>query len=147
MAIGSNGVAYSWGEGADGQLGNGGANKKVPVLVSMPGGVTAVAIAGGLDHSLAIGSDGNLYAWGVGGLVSSATGNTNVHPRCKCRSPSAHPPPRCSPARRLTAASPSLRRPRATTTLGSSASSVTYGQTVTLTATVSPTDGGGTVSS
>ena len=95
LAIGSNDLLYSWGEATDGQLGNGGTTeKKVPVLVSMPTGVTAVAIAGGLDHSLAIGSDGNLYAWGEDGAGELGNGGTtNSDTPVQASLPtSAHPP-------------------------------------------------------
>ena len=150
LAIGSNDLVYSWGEGADGQLGNGGVrNEKVPVLVSMPAGVTAVAIAGALDHSLAIGSDGNLYAWGEDGAGELGNGGTtNSDTPVQASLPtSAHPPTALfagSSADRSFAIAPPT--PTVTsTTLGSSASSVYYGQALTLTASVSPTDGGGTV--
>jgi alpha-tubulin suppressor-like RCC1 family protein len=66
-AIGSDGNLYSWGLNADGQLGNGSTdNSDTPVLVSMPAGVTATAITGGGAFAHAIGSDGNLYGWGIG---------------------------------------------------------------------------------
>src|SRR5579863_2579362 len=56
---------YSWGNNADGQLGNGTTtNATTPVKVSLPAGVSAVTAAAGANHSLAAGSDGNLYAWG-----------------------------------------------------------------------------------
>ncbi len=56
---------YSWGYNPDGELGNGSTtNATTPVKVSLPAGVTATAAAAGGDHSLAIGSDGKLYAWG-----------------------------------------------------------------------------------
>ena len=151
LAIGSNGSVYAWGYGDDGQLGNGGiANQKVPVLVSMPTGVAAVAIAGALDHSLAIGSDGNLYTWGeddAGELGNGGT--TNSDTPVKASLPTfAHPPTAVfagAAADRGFAIAPPAPTPTSTT-LGSSASSVYYGQTLTLTASVSPTDGGGTVS-
>ena len=68
-AIGSDGNLYAWGSGGDGQLGNGttSATQTTPVTVSLPGGVTATAAAAGVDTGYAIGSDGNLYAWGSGG--------------------------------------------------------------------------------
>ena len=95
LAIGSNGLLYSWGQDPDGQLGNGvRQDTKAPGLVSMPTGVTAVAIAGGLDHSLAIGSDGNLYAWGVDGageLGNGFTTNSNI-PVLVSLPTAAHPP-------------------------------------------------------
>ncbi len=77
MAIGSNGKLYSWGNNGNGELGNGTTvNSSTPVVVSMPAGVTATAIADGADHSLAIGSDGNLYAWGYNGLDELGNGTT-----------------------------------------------------------------------
>ena len=150
LAIGSNGLLYSWGQDPDGQLGNGvRQDTKAPGLVSMPTGVTAVAIAGGLDHSLAIGSDGNLYAWGVDGAGELGNGfTTNSNIPVLVSLPSAARPPTTVFAgsngdRSFVIAPPT---PTATTTtLGSSATSVYYGQNLTLTASVSPTDGGGTV--
>jgi alpha-tubulin suppressor-like RCC1 family protein len=65
LAIGSNGKLYAWGQNNAGQLGNGTTkDSSVPVVVSLPSGVTPTAIAAGGEHSLAIGNDGNLYAWG-----------------------------------------------------------------------------------
>ena len=150
LAIGSNDLLYAWGENTDGQLGNGSVTeKKVPTLVSMPTGVTPVAIAGGLDHSLAIGSDGNLYAWGEGGAGELGNGGTaNSATPVQASLPNPADPPTsvfagAAADRGFVIAPPA---PTATsTTLGSSASSLYYGQTLTLTATVSPTDGGGTV--
>ena len=150
LAIGSNDLLYSWGEGTEGQLGNGGIKEEeVPVLVSMPTGVTAVAIAGGLEHSLAIGSDGNLYAWGVDGAGELGNGGTtNSDTPVRASLPTAAHPPTVvfagAAADRGFAIAPPTPTPTSTT-LGSSASSVYYGQTLTLTASVSPTDGGGTV--
>ncbi len=69
MAIGNNGKLYAWGNNANGELGNGTTtDSKEPVVVSMPGGVTPTAITAGADDSMAIGSNGNLYAWGYNGL-------------------------------------------------------------------------------
>ena len=34
----------------------------------MPAGVTATAVAAGTDHSVALGSDGNVYDWGYNGF-------------------------------------------------------------------------------
>jgi alpha-tubulin suppressor-like RCC1 family protein len=64
-AIGSDGNVYAWGVNSSGQLGNGSTtNSDTPVVVSLPSGVTPTAIAAGATSAYAIGSDGNLYAWG-----------------------------------------------------------------------------------
>ena len=150
LAIGSNGSVYAWGAGGDGQLGNGAFTDSTdPVKVSLPAGVTGVAIAGGLDHSLAIGSDGNLYAWGVDGAGELGNGaTTNSDSPVRASLPSFALPPSAvfagAAADRSFVIAPPAPTPTSTT-LGSSASSLYYGQTLTLTASVSPTDGGGTV--
>ncbi|MEG0595479.1 MAG: chromosome condensation regulator RCC1, partial [Aurantimicrobium sp.] len=65
LALGSNGKTYAWGANFSGQLGNGtNTDSDVPVLVQAPAGVTFTSISAGSSHSLALGSDGNTYAWG-----------------------------------------------------------------------------------
>lgn len=68
LAIGSDDKAYAWGHGAVGQLGDGNYYEmpgwSTPVQVKNLSGVKAVA--GGTWHSLAIGSDYLIYAWGDG---------------------------------------------------------------------------------
>ena len=65
LAIGNNGNVYAWGSNSNGQLGNGTTtDSDTLVNVNLPSGVTATAVACGHYHSLAIGSDGNVYAWG-----------------------------------------------------------------------------------
>ena len=60
------GAAYAWGANGNGQLGNGTiADSNTPVPVSLPSGVTATVIAAGSGHSLAIDSNGKVYAWGA----------------------------------------------------------------------------------
>ena len=78
-AIGSNGVLYAWGSGGDGVLGDGTTTgATTPVAVSLPAGVTATAIAAGLDTAYAIGSDGNLHAWGDGSVGELGNGTTTM---------------------------------------------------------------------
>lgn len=65
QAGGVSGTAYAWGYNYYGQLGNNSTtSSSVPVTVSLPAGVAPTAIVAGYNHSLAIGSDGKLYAWG-----------------------------------------------------------------------------------
>jgi alpha-tubulin suppressor-like RCC1 family protein len=68
FAIGSDGKLYDWGYNVYGQLGDGTYNPvTTPEAVTLASGVSPTAISGGADHTLAIGSDGNLYAWGLDG--------------------------------------------------------------------------------
>jgi alpha-tubulin suppressor-like RCC1 family protein len=82
LALANNGDVYAWGLNNAGQLGNGTTtNSETPVQVKLPGGVTATAIACGLYHSLALGSDGNVYAWGdntYGELGNGTTANSDI---------------------------------------------------------------------
>ena len=73
LAIGSDGNLYSWGHNADGELGRETVsttpndNSQIdnqPRLVTPPAGVHFTQACAGKWHSLALGSDGNLYSWG-----------------------------------------------------------------------------------
>ena len=69
LALGSDGNIYAWGSNSNGQLGDGTTTQKtIPVKVKPPVGkptsFTYVQVSAGGDHSLALGSDGNIYAWG-----------------------------------------------------------------------------------
>ncbi len=71
-------VLEAWGYNAFGQLGNGNTtSSSTPVAVALPGGATATAVAVGAYHTLAIGSDGNLYTWGDNGFGQLGNGSTN----------------------------------------------------------------------
>ena len=75
------GSPYSWGNNADGELGDGTTtNRPTPVAVSGLSGV--VAIAGGIEHSLALLSDGTVRAWGANyyGQLGDGTGATQLTP-------------------------------------------------------------------
>lgn len=76
-AIGSDGNLYAWGANSSGQLGDGSlSSSNLPVRVSLPSGVNPTAIAAGFDSGYAIGSDGNLYAWGDNSSGQLGDGNT-----------------------------------------------------------------------
>ncbi len=58
-------AVYAWGYNSNGQLGNGTTtDSSVPIPVTLPDGVTPIAVSAGWRTSLAEGSDGNVYAWG-----------------------------------------------------------------------------------
>jgi alpha-tubulin suppressor-like RCC1 family protein len=65
LALGSDGNVYAWGDNQFGQLGDGStADSPTPLRVSLPAGVTVIAVSEGFTTSVALGSDGTVYAWG-----------------------------------------------------------------------------------
>ncbi len=84
-ALGSNGSVYAWGLGSNGELGNGSTTsaQTTPVVVSLPVGVTATAIGATGYTGYAMGSNGTLYAWGMGPdgeLGNGSTSSTQATP-------------------------------------------------------------------
>ena len=89
LALASDGTVYSWGFNSWGQLGNGTSgtanNASAPVAVKTAGtpmeGKTIVQVAAGATHSLALATDGTIYAWGkneYGQLGNDSTTNSPV---------------------------------------------------------------------
>ncbi|MBL9130935.1 MAG: hypothetical protein JNG86_07040 [Verrucomicrobiaceae bacterium] len=70
LATTSDGKVYAWGHNVDGRLGDGTTTtRSTPVAVDMSGvmaGKSIIAVAAGEDHSLALSSDGLVFAWGNG---------------------------------------------------------------------------------
>ena len=67
LAVNSNGELYTWGSNSNGQLGNEntGTNELAPARIGSASNWASVA--SGSNHSLAINTDGELYAWGSNG--------------------------------------------------------------------------------
>src|SRR4029077_5450589 len=64
LLVCSDGTVKAWGEGYSGQLGDGTTNgSNVPILVTGLTG-TVTAVSAGDSHSLALKSDGTVWAWG-----------------------------------------------------------------------------------
>ncbi|MBI0071407.1 InlB B-repeat-containing protein [Bifidobacterium apousia] len=90
LAVGSDGNAYAWGNNSTGQLGNGSKDgSKTPVQVKKPEGIgdkdnfSYIQVSAGYGFSLALGSDGNAYAWGDnsrGQLGKGTAGGTDTIP-------------------------------------------------------------------
>jgi alpha-tubulin suppressor-like RCC1 family protein len=82
LALLADGTLRSWGDDAQGQLGNDASftASGVPVTVSLPIGVRITAIAVGGYHGLALCSDGRVLAWGLNGSGQLGDGTTTNRP-------------------------------------------------------------------
>lgn len=90
LALGSDGMAYAWGNNSSGQLGNANISKgsasTMPVRVDMPEKAEAdfvfTQVSAGGDYGLALGSDGKVYAWGNNdvGQLGDSTLNAQSRP-------------------------------------------------------------------
>jgi alpha-tubulin suppressor-like RCC1 family protein len=81
------GRVLAWGDGTDGDLGNGATTGSLtPVRVKLPSGITVRALFGGCAMSLALTSKGAVLAWGdnsFGALGNGTTTNSAVPVRVK----------------------------------------------------------------
>jgi alpha-tubulin suppressor-like RCC1 family protein len=77
LVIGSDHRLYAWGDNGAGELGDGTTKvRTLPKVITLAKGVSPVQVAAGGSHSLAIGSDHRLYAWGDNGAGALGTGDT-----------------------------------------------------------------------
>ena len=81
LALTSDGRLFAWGSNRSGQLGDGTfINRSVPVEVLQTGtpliGRQVVAVAAGVSHSLALTSDGKVFAWGLNSFGQLGDGST-----------------------------------------------------------------------
>ncbi|MEX2237777.1 MAG: hypothetical protein WEB00_09610 [Dehalococcoidia bacterium] len=74
LALLDDDTVHAWGLDTSGQLGDGGTNTNQPTPVAVSSLTTVTAIAGGVNHSLALLSDGSVRAWGFDG--SGQLGNS-----------------------------------------------------------------------
>ncbi|KAK2182866.1 hypothetical protein NP493_331g00003 [Ridgeia piscesae] len=82
LAYTSGGDVYSWGHNGYCQLGNGGTNQgQSPSLVSTNLlGRKVIEVACGSHHSMALTSDGEIFAWGQNNCGQVGTGSTSNQP-------------------------------------------------------------------
>ncbi len=74
VALAPSGEVWAWGEGKDGELGNGRrTNHLRPVRVHLPEGVKVKAVRAGAEYALAVTTTGRVLAWGAG--LSGQLGN------------------------------------------------------------------------
>ncbi|MCX6873797.1 MAG: hypothetical protein NTW21_08310 [Verrucomicrobia bacterium] len=83
LALTSEGRVLAWGSNSSGQLGTGVYSSSVPMAVDTSGVLArkrVVAIAAGYNHSLALTSEGRVYAWGFndGRLGNNSTTDSMV---------------------------------------------------------------------
>ena len=72
-AIKTDGTLWIWGLGTSGQLGNNAATNRSTPVTTFSGGTNWKSVAGGLQHTAAIKTDGSLWVWGLG--TSGQLGN------------------------------------------------------------------------
>lgn len=86
LALTATGQLYTWGNNAEGQLGDGSTGQHSrPVAVSLPRKSTATGwaqVAVGASHTLALTTDGQLYGWGCNkaGQLARLNGNCFARP-------------------------------------------------------------------
>jgi alpha-tubulin suppressor-like RCC1 family protein len=89
LALDASGQVWAWGVNWSGQLGNGTINASgstndqlAPKPALMPQGVIATAVAAGVNHSLALDSTGQVWAWGANdsGQLGDGTTTTRTTP-------------------------------------------------------------------
>lgn len=73
-------TVWSWGENALGELGNGSSSTPIATPAAVPGLPGAVGVAAGGRHSLAVLSDGSVWAWGGNSSGQLGLGTTDATP-------------------------------------------------------------------
>ncbi len=77
LAVKTDGTVWAWGDNAFGQLGDGGTiDRLTPSQVPGLSGVVQVASASGAQHSIALKTDGTLWAWGRNDYLQLGVGSS-----------------------------------------------------------------------
>jgi alpha-tubulin suppressor-like RCC1 family protein len=80
LAAGEDGRVWAWGRNAEGQLGTGTYDASLlPALVrtsAWPPGAAVTALSGGVSHSVALTTDGGVFAWGLNSSGQLGDGRT-----------------------------------------------------------------------
>ena len=145
LALASNGTVWAWGNNDFGELGNGtNTYSSIPVQVSLPSGVIITNIAGGADHSLALASNGTVWAWGwnISGELGNGT-NTPSDIPVQVSLPNEVTITNVASEGLHSLALGIMVGSTTATSLTSSANPSNLGQLVTFTATVNPVPDGG----
>jgi alpha-tubulin suppressor-like RCC1 family protein len=79
LALRSDGTVWTWGDDIDGLLGNGTAGAVTDAPAQVPGLTGVIQVAAGGDQSLALRSNGTVWAWGGNDLGDLGDGTTNPH--------------------------------------------------------------------
>jgi alpha-tubulin suppressor-like RCC1 family protein len=78
LALDNSGSLWAWGDNLFGQLGDGSTSTSYKPESILGGSVFTAVSAGDDDHSLAIKSDGSLWAWGANSCGALGDGTTNT---------------------------------------------------------------------
>ncbi|WP_158502071.1 MopE-related protein [Vitiosangium sp. GDMCC 1.1324] len=78
LALDAAGQVWAWGQNTAGQVGTGASSALVPSPVRVAGLPTIRAIAAGLNHVLALDTDGGVWAWGQNTFGQAGTGATSA---------------------------------------------------------------------
>ncbi|MDO7854505.1 RCC1 domain-containing protein, partial [Hymenobacter convexus] len=83
LAVRTDGTLWAWGNNASGQLGTGGGNGNNPTPTQVGAATSWASVSAGANHSLAVRTDGTLWAWGnnaSGQLGNNAIGGSSATP-------------------------------------------------------------------
>jgi alpha-tubulin suppressor-like RCC1 family protein len=86
LGISTDGKVYAWGSNSNGQLGRGTFGSAFPTPQAVPSSLIAfndsifTAIAGGMNHSVALNQDGQVFAWGLNSNGQLGNGSSTTQP-------------------------------------------------------------------